>query len=386
VRLLFVGNFAVTQGSGYATILEHICSELAALDHKITILGTFWDRSEHTYPFQVLATDWTWIPVHVMRLHQALNFDHVILAMDVPKIDELLNEVERQNLVWPKVSAIFPIESDPLIDPWAKGLNRLYRRFVISRFGQGILSEASLESIYVPMTAELSERIPKPEARAGLKDYVNWGNADLLDSNGLMALTVADNQERKALPVIAQALARVREIDNVTPTWLLVTRYRSPYGWYLPDILERAEMAERTLIFEALPAPALDRAYWAADCFVIASQAEGACLPLYEAMAHDLPCIGPDHTAISEALADGRGTLVSCNGRTIHPAGNVHRYHTRVEDLTKAIVNISHPGDDRLVDFVKGRPWEKAALAIEEELVPNPNRETGLRQEVGLRG
>lgn len=370
MRLLFVGNFNVTRGTGYSTILKNVCSELAALGHTITVLGTSWDRSEHHYPFQVIPTDYAWIPVHVLRVHQALDFDHAILAMDVPKVVQILDQVEGQEIVWPRTSAIFPIESEPLVSVWAEGLGRLHRRFVISRFGQRVLSENDLDSVFVPMTAEIPESSLSPlEARQILKGWVARGDPDLLDSE-LLALTVADNMERKDLPVIGQALARLRD-EGITMTWALVTAIVSSYGWWMPDLLGQLDIVDRTVLFEALPPEALDAAYWACDVFVIASQAEGACLPLYEALARGKPCVAPDHTAITEALGDGRGVLVSSNGRSIHPWGNVYRYHTRPEALARALLDVRHAGEDgsgSRVDFIKGRPWSLAAKRIEEAL------------------
>jgi glycosyltransferase involved in cell wall biosynthesis len=371
MRLLFVGNFNVTRGTGYSTILKNVCSELAALGHTITVLGTFWDRSEHHFPFQIIPSDYGWIPIHVLRTHQALDFDHVILAMDVPKIVQVLNETRRQDIVWPPTSAIFPIESDPLVSVWAEGLKMLHRRFIISRFGQCVLSENDLDSVFVPMTAEIPERALSPsEARQILKGWVAKGDPDLLDRGSrLLVLTVADNMERKDLPVIGQALAQLREQEEITIVWALVTSIISPYGWWIPDLLEQLDIVDQTVLFEALPPEALDAAYWACDFFVIASQAEGACLPLYEALARGKPCIAPDHTAITEALGDERGTLVSSNGRSIHPWGNVYRYHTRPEDLARALLDIQRAGEDASrVDFIKGRPWSLAARRIEEAL------------------
>lgn len=369
MRLLFVGDFNITRGTGYSTILSNICNELANKGHEITVLGEKWDRSEHDFPFRVIPTDYSWIPTQVLRLHQALKFDHIILAMDVPKLVQVLDEIKRQTLAWPTTSGLFPIESDPLVSVWARGLAELHRRLVISEFGQRVLSDVGLDSTFIPMTATMPERtVPKPEAREALKERVFWGDPDLLDDKALIALTVADNQERKDLPIIAQALARARDTDKVHFVWALVTVFHSPYGWYLPDVLERVGMAKHTVVFDSLSTADLSRAYFAADCFLLASQAEGACLPLYEAMAHDLPCIAPAHTAIGEALMDGRGTLIHSNGRRIHTWGSVWRYQLQPDDLAAAVVKFAHPSDGRMVDFIKSRPWALAASKVEGAL------------------
>jgi glycosyltransferase involved in cell wall biosynthesis len=121
-------------------------------------------------------------------------------------------------------------------------------------------------------------------------------------------------------------------------------------------------------LFEALPAGDMSCLYAAADFFTIASQAEGACLPLYEAMAHDLVCVAPNHTAITEALDDGRGVLVEPHITSIHPFGNVNRYHTDPADLAEALLNAERPDNGVLPSFIKSRPWSLAANRVEEAL------------------
>jgi hypothetical protein len=37
-------------------------------------------------------------------------------------------------------------------------------------------------------------------------------------------------------------------------------------------------------------------------------------------------------------------------------------------DLARALIEVEHPGDGRLPDFIKSRPWSLAAERIEEAL------------------
>lgn len=371
MKLLFVGNFNVTRGSGYATILRNVCAELSQR-HKVTVLGYEWDRAQHDYPFQVIPSDYSWIPVQTLRLQQAMQFDHVILAMDVPKIEQILLEISRQGINWNvPVSGLFPIESDPLIGNWARALSFLHRRFVISEFGKRELEKRGLDGVFLPMTAHVPEReVGMQAARQALAEVpAEFGDPSILDTAGPVALTVADNQERKDLPAIARALKHLAQEQNTHMVWLLVTAWGSPYGWELRDLLEtRLEVIGQTVVYSGLSEEDLDLAYWAADFFVIASQAEGACLPLYEAMARDKVCIAPAHTAISEALMDGRGILVTSNGATVHPWGNVNRYHVRPADLAAAMQSFAVPAERNLVGFIESRPWSLAAKRIEEML------------------
>lgn len=371
MKLLFAGDFNVTHGTGYSTIMRHVCSELVEAGHEVTILAEGWDRSEHYFPFQVIPSDYSWIPMQSLRCHQALRFDWLILAMDIPKIVQVMGEIDSQRIRHqiPPVAGLFPVESTPVARAWSKGLRKLNALMVISEFGQRALQESALDSTFVPMTAEVPDReLDAETALSILSGEVAWGNPDLLERDEPLVLTVADNQERKDLPVICRALARLRERD-LRVNWLLVTRLHSVYGWKLPELFKDTWINDQVLVFDRVPSAVLDAAYAAADAFVLASQAEGACLPLYEALARDLPCVAPDHTAITEAL-QGRGVLVAPSWETTHPWGNVTRYHTDPGDLARAIERLLE--DSRAIaggrQFIRARPWSLAARRIEETL------------------
>ncbi len=363
MRLLFVGDFNIDRGTGYSTILRNVCLQLAESEEveQLTILGEKWGRREHHFPFQVIPSEYVWIPMQVLRLCQALWFDHVILAMDVPKIHQILGQLELQGINWgAKISGLFPIESDPLIDVWAKALRQLHRRFVISEFGQRRLKiDAGLDSIFLPMTSEFPEQeLSMEEAREKLG----------VPRDAVLLLTVAANQERKDLPTIASAVTWLGE-HGTKALWLLVTTDTS-FGWTLPNMLKRTGVREQTRVKKWLSPEMLSCAYQAADLFVLASQAEGACLPLYEAMAHGLPCVAPDHTAITEVLAGGRGTPVDPSFVTMHPFGNVNRYHVLPHTLGEAVMRaLGAPSQNGAMrDFIESRPWSLAARRMEEGL------------------
>jgi glycosyltransferase involved in cell wall biosynthesis len=291
--------------------------------------------------------------------------------MDVPKVASVLNHNRGERGVhWPTTSALFPVESRPVLKVWRDELKALHRRFVISKFAQATLKEHEepLDSVLVPMTARVpDEKVCKREARAALKDCAVWGDTDLLDRDNKFILTVADNQERKDLPVIAEAVHYLRQEHGVSVTWLLVTRMDASYGWDLPALFEMAWISDAVVVFDGLTEEQLSLAYQAADVFVIASQAEGACLPVYEALAHDLPVVAPDHTALSEVVRE-HGFPVEATWNTVHPWGTVIRHHVTPEDLQMMILEAHHPGDDSLVDFIKSRTWKDAAQRIQEAL------------------
>lgn len=352
MRLLLVGEFNVRYGSGYTEILRQLASGLDARGHIVTVVGENWARGEHAFPFQVIPSHHTWVPGQVARILESRTFDHVLLAMDLPRVVGL-SKTESVKKYWKvPTSLLFAVESHPVLEEWAGATRWAHARFVISKFGKRNLGA---DCYFVPVTAEAVG----PFRQTDLPEPV-WPVDYDIDGD-LTMLTVADNQERKDLPVIAQALKMLPSEWK----WLLVTRAGASYGWHMPEMLEQFGVEDRTMVFENLPSDQLKAVYQAADVFVLASQAEGACLPLYEAMGHGIHCVAPDHTAIREALEDGRGTLVKPAWASCHPWGNVTRYHTSPVDLMEAVQAAPMERSSELVEFIRDRSWDNAVSVVE---------------------
>ncbi len=87
-------------------------------------------------------------------------------------------------------------------------------------------------------------------------------------------------------------------------SWIGLERY------YHLLLAQAAELELRDVVFTGpVPAPHLHAAYRAADLFLCLSEHEGFCIPLLEAMAHDVPVIARAAAAVPETL-DGAGVLV----------------------------------------------------------------------------
>ena len=376
MRILFAGNFNVSAGTGYSTILANLGTQLVGLGHEVWILGELWDRSQHDYPFKVIPSDYNWIPAQAVRLQNQMIFDHAILAMDIPKAANLLASSRDWRDWRAPTSAIFPIESEPILPVWIERLGRLENRFVISQYGQNVLAEdAGLDSIFLPVSAKIpptpvgTSDTHQKALRAEVRKLVTLGNPAAVVNSGPILVTVADNQERKDLPVIAQAV-KILVDRGVNVGWILVTALGSQFGWHFPQLLIQTDIEDHAAVISwGISRERLSQVYKAADLFVLASQAEGACLPLYEAMAHGVTCVAPDHTAITEAL-QGRGILVKPSRQSIHPFGNVIRHHLDPVDLADAIESYVHHSYDpvQLVDFIKSRPWSATARIMEQAL------------------
>ncbi len=117
---------------------------------------------------------------------------------------------------------------------------------------------------------------------------------------GVAVLSVGSLTPRKGHDVLVAALAGLTGLD-----WRLTIAGPADldpgHAGALRRQVEAAGLSERVTFAGALTAEALDRAYAAADLFVLASRYEGFGMVYTEAMARGLPVIGCDAGAVAEA-------------------------------------------------------------------------------------
>jgi glycosyltransferase involved in cell wall biosynthesis len=146
---------------------------------------------------------------------------------------------------------------------------------------------------------------------------------------------------------------------------MLVTREKLSVGWDLRDYARVLKIGDSFSLFErGMDFPALWAIYAAADAFLLTSKAEGAAMPLLEAMAIGLPCVGTDCTAIHEHLADGRGYLIPPEySDYLDPFMNGRRYFISRIDGAIALRKIADKDPElpaireRAFKYIEGRNW-----------------------------
>ena len=164
---------------------------------------------------------------------------------------------------------------------------------------------------------------------------------------------------------------------------MLVTREKLSVGWDLRDYARVLKIGDSFSLFErGMDFPALWAIYAAADAFLLTSKAEGAAMPLLEAMGIGIPCIGTDCGAIREHLADGRGYLVPYEMTTIDPFMNGIRYYIdraagakilcEVHDLIMSKDSSLEETRQRAFKYVEKRTWNQATELL-----------NGLAEEIG---
>lgn len=366
-RYFFGGNFN-TMGTGYQTIIAELGVELTNQGHEVWVLGHKWNKGPHGYPFTVIPSDINWIPAQGAHLSQLLSFEAGILAMDIPRIGHMVKYGEKlRDWKCPKVG-LFPVESTPILPVWAAALKHMDGLCTISQFGKrALLSEHGLDATWLPMTARIPEDPPTKEgAIEAIKALIPHGSPEALDGADIIIGTIADNQERKNLPAIIEAV-RILNSDGLKVAWILLTSVGSAYGWHFPHVI-RGIRDHVVVVNWGVTQDIREHIYSASDYIVLASEAEGACLPIYEAMARGKTVIAPDNTAITEALFPDRGILVPPGFKYTHPFGNVDRYKVDPLELAQKIKRATQRDPEELREFIRRRPWQLAAQMLLGEI------------------
>jgi glycosyltransferase involved in cell wall biosynthesis len=361
-KILFISHFD-SKGSGYQSISVELCNRLVDMGHQVKALGFEYRGEPQDYKFSLIpAADFSAIFAEVHNIRDLWQPDVAIVAFDVPLHKFMLARQVFQGL---KYIGIFPLESDPLILPYAMLLSMMDAACVISRFGTEECKKFGVKAHYLEVGIDL-EKWRQPSAIERDESRTSLGVADTFN-----VLTVADNQERKNL---SRALEIFADFHQTHPKskYMLVTREKLSVGWDLRDYARVLGIGNAFSLFErGMDFPALWAIYAAADAFLLTSKAEGAAMPLLEAMALGIPCVGTDCTAIHEHLADGRGYLVPPEySEFIDPFMNGRRYFISRIDGAIALRKIADNDPElpaireRAFKYIEGRDWQNAVSML----------------------
>jgi glycosyltransferase involved in cell wall biosynthesis len=285
-----------------------LCYGLAEKGHDVKVIGLGYKNEEHLYPFSIFpAQGFTDVTATLSNLHYKLGFDIFICALDIPHQEKFLQwmsaNINDRNF---KYFGIMPIEAGPLCKSWAFTLMAMDKSFIISEYGLQEAKEAfvsNAEYIQLGIDTEMW-RVPSPEERTKLRKSIG------MDDEQFIVLSVADNQERKNPHKLLETYAEfAKDKDNTMLVY--VTRENNPAGARLRDYAGELGILKELLLFErGIPFKQLWALYAISDVFLLPSKAEGAGLPIFEAMSVGLPVVATNCTSITELLKDGRGLLV----------------------------------------------------------------------------
>lgn len=346
-------------------VIAYELGKVLGKEYNIKVLDCGYKGGYHKYPFAVIPAIYRALPSTVKFLYGSVKAKHIIFICDLIKHIQI--ERALQDRKW-EYTAIFPIESWPLLPEWVEYAKNIEKRFVISHFGVGICREVGLEVSYLPLGINKEYWTPgdKLEARKKCKDL--WVEVlaikhddpiEMLShiTNDKIILTVADNQERKNLPACFEILTQIKD-ENVM---LVIVSPVKSQGWDLHELAKDFGVTERFVWVGNLSKDMLREHYRASDVFLLPSQAEGYGLILREAAACGLPWVATDCTAISEAPG---GILIEPERETIFPLGNHKRYWINTRKAAEAIEEIFNSNSVMVGDFSDYPTWEDCAKAL----------------------
>jgi len=357
-------------GSGYMNISVPLLDGLVQRGHTITCAGLGYKGEEHNHNYPIIPCsnlkEALGITQNVATL---LGLDIVIVALDITLQREFI--MAMQGRQFPYIG-IMPLEADPLCMTWAVALMGMDKVFMISEFGTKEVEKSgvqNVEHIRIGVDTEAWKQ-PTVEQRSQIRTALLGEQS----KDDFVVLTVADNQERKHLSKSMEMFSLFAK-DKPNSKYLMVTREHLPIGWFLRDLAQEYGIADKFLLFErGIPFKELWSLYAASDVFLLTSKAEGLGLPLLEAMAVGVPCIGTNCTAIAEVLGEGRGHLIDVDYVHRDPFGNGRRYFANTDHGVE-LLNMIYTSNGSLLqnpyvrEYVEGRDWEGAIDAVENAML-----------------
>ena len=346
-------------------VIAHELGKVLGEKFNITLLDCGYKGRYHKYPFAAIPAIYRALPATVKFLYDSIKAKHVIFICDIIKHIALSQALRDRE--W-EYTAVFPVESWPLLPEWAGYIESIERRFVISHFGVKVCKEAGLDVSYLPLGIDIEYWTPgnNLEARGNCGKFwleklaIKHDNPLEIISqvvNSKVILTIADNQERKNLPACFEILTQIED-KNIM---LVIVAPVRDHGWDLHELAKDFQVTDRFVWVGNLPKNLLREHYRAADVFLLPSLAEGHGLPLREAAACGLPWVATDCTAISEAPG---GILIEPERETIFPLGNHRRYWINTKKAAEAIEGIFNSNSAMVGDFGDYPTWEDCAGAL----------------------
>lgn len=303
------------RGSGYATIAKNIAQELDRRGHDVKVLGIEYRGEEHDFGFSIIpCSDFRMGINQAQVLAQTWKYDAIVVGLDLPLQKHVLQALSGRP--FPYVS-IFPVESTPVCMSWVAPIIEMEGAMCISRFGSEYLStRRNLEVDFLQVGVD-PIYLDEISNRDQVRNTLGW-------SGKYVVLTVAANQERKFL---SKGIDIVGKSGIPDVHYVLVTNEESAVGFDLRDLFtENHPDLSYEIIKSGQSIERMQEIYQASDVFLLPSKAEGLGLPLLEAMASNLICVGTNCTGIAELLGQERGYLIDVEYFIQDVFGNGMRY------------------------------------------------------------
>lgn len=350
--------------SGYANIGIELCRGLSKSGYEVKALGIGYTGQEHWEPFSIIPCNTLQDTAgYINNLKYLWGIDVVVVALDIHNYQEKLFPIAKKLEL--KYICITPLESDPLCITWANLLNEMDKVFFISQFGTDEAIKAGVNAEHIEIGIDTKAWRLRTE-----EEYKQIRQSLGIEDDEFVVMTVADNQERKALGRGFQILAELK-LHGVKVQHILVTREHSMVGWKLYDLAYELGLSSELRIFQSgMPFPDLYALYCGADAYLSCSKGEGLGLPIMEAMCIGVPVVANKTGALTELLENGRGLLVEPTSWYYDPFGNQKRYDISIEHAENALLIIHKLKSLKLEaikksrQFMEQKDWSKSTKQL----------------------
>ena len=357
--------------SGYANIGLELCRKLVGFGHEVKVLGLGYTGQEHWENYSIIPCNSLQDVVgYTSNLKHLWGVDAVIVAMDIHQYQEsIFPMVKKMGL---KYICITPLESDPLCITWANLLREMDKVFFISQLGADEAVKAGVDAEHIEIGIDTNSwRLRTQEEYTQIRKNLGF------DEDDFVIITVAANQERKALGRGMQIVAELKELHGVKAKHILVTAEKTFAGWKPWDLAYELNISSDLRLFNSgIPFADLYALYCAADVYLSCSKGEGLGLPIMEAMSVGVPVVANNTGALPELLADGRGWIVDWASWYYDPFGNQKRYDISIESAVETLLRVNELKNGNILptetvrarEFMESRDWGRSAKQIDAAL------------------
>jgi glycosyltransferase involved in cell wall biosynthesis len=305
VKILWMSD-PPTFFTGFGTVTKEVLTRLNRTEkYQIACVGwgyNGWPYDRQEIPFDIYPSNNPNLnPDTLIKVVEEYQPDILVALGDVWMLEWVADLPNRSRF---KFVPYFPLDGEPLYQPWSKFIRNANVPVTYSRFAQQLiqnsLPDVNIELIYHGVDTRAFHPIENRERPAALK-------------NKFIVGCVARNQPRKNLPTLIKGFARFCE-DKPEAVLYLHTN-PDDIGWDILDLLKRYRVFNRTCIsksasvHKALTKEKLNEIYNLFDVMVLPTAGEGFGLPILEALAAGVTVLATDYSSCVELL-EGRGELI----------------------------------------------------------------------------
>lgn len=371
IKLLWVSD-PPTFFTGFGTVTKEILSRLVRTGkYEIAAVGwgyDGWPYDRKEIPFDIYPSNNPNLNrdtlLKVLQEHQP---EIVITLGDIWMVDWIVDLPNRSQF---KFVPYFPIDGEPLYQPWSRFIRGADVPVTYSKFAQAVVQKAIPTVIPQLIYHGVDTDVFHP-----IEDEARRRPAEL--KNKFIVGCVARNQPRKNLPVLIKAFAQfcVNKSDAV----LYLHTNPDDIGWDILDLLKRYRVFDKTCISKSASVKKgvenskLNEIYNLFDVMVLPTAGEGFGLPILEAMAAGVPVIATNYSSCVELL-EGRGELIKVKEFLTAGKHNIEYAIPDIADLTAKLEllyrepNLRRHHSDLGLEFARTLDWTEILKSWDELL------------------